>query len=447
MLECSNYESFDSSRSVTRRDASKQALPEARGDRTVSRLELACLRRLLSVAGDPPVDAVLWDSSYIAAPSGPPVARVSIRDRQTFWKVVLDPLYQFGEAYASGRLEVEGDLTAVLSTVFRSLDGARAQRPFRRWLHGWFHRPRRTTRSASRDNIHHHYDVGNDFYRLWLDDEMVYTCAYFPDATATLESAQVAKLEHVCRKLRLKPGETVLEAGCGWGSLALYMARHYDVKVCAFNISRAQLEYARERARREGLAGQVEFVEDDWRSMNQPCDVFVSVGMLEHVGPANYRRLGGVIHRCLKPHGRGLIHSIGQNRSQRLNPWIERRIFPGASAPTLREMMAVFEPYDFSVLDIENLRLHYALTLRHWLARYERAVDEVRRMYDERFVRTWRLYLAGSIAGFECGSIQLYQVAFARARSNNIPWTRAHLYTEADRWQPESRGDPWCECV
>jgi cyclopropane-fatty-acyl-phospholipid synthase len=237
-------------------------------------------------------------------------------------------------------------------------------------------------------------------------------------------------MDYVCRKLDLKPGETVVEAGCGWGSLALHMARHYEVSVRAFNISREQVRYARQRAEDEGLADRVEFVEEDYRNIDERCDAFVSVGMLEHVGLRNYATLGAVIDRCLAPgRGRGLLHFIGRNRLRPLNAWIRKRIFPGAYPPTLRQVMEeILEPWSLSVLDVENLRLHYARTLRHWLHRFEGAADEVRQMFDEPFVRAWRLYLAGSEAAFATGWLQLFQVTFARPDKDDVPWTRADLY-------------------
>jgi cyclopropane-fatty-acyl-phospholipid synthase len=237
-------------------------------------------------------------------------------------------------------------------------------------------RPRLNTLSGSKKNIHDHYDIGNEFYRLWLDDRMQYTCAYFPTPSATLEEAQTAKMDHVCRKLMLKPGETVVEAGCGWGTLALHMAKHYGVKVRSYNISHQQVISARKRAKAEGLDNVVEYIEDDYRNMTGP-DVFVSIGMLEHVGAQYYRELGKVIDRSLKEEGRGLIHSIGRNKAEPINPWIEQRIFPGSYPPTLREMMEIFEPSGFSILDVENLRLHYAKTLEHWMDRFEQAKDRI----------------------------------------------------------------------
>jgi len=188
------------------------------------------------------------------------------------------------------------------------------------------------------------------------------------------------------------------------------------------------MAFAKDRARALGIEGGVEFIEDDYRNISGHFDAFVSVGMLEHVGRDHYQELGGLIDRCLKPDGRGLIHSIGLVRPARLNAWIERRIFPGAYPPSLREMLDVLEPWGYSVLDIENLRLHYALTLAHWLRRFESAQERVTEMYDERFVRAWRLYLSGSQAAFNSGEMQLFQVLFARARSNDVPWTRAYLY-------------------
>jgi cyclopropane-fatty-acyl-phospholipid synthase len=280
------------------------------------------------------------------------------------------------------------------------------------------------------ENIHHHYDIGNDFYRLWLDRDLVYTCAYFPAPEASLEEAQQAKLDYVCRKVGLRRGETVFEAGCGWGALALHMARRYGARVRAWNISSEQVAYARARAEAEGLADRVEFVLDDYRAIEGRCDVFVSVGMLEHVGPRHYRELGAVIDRTLdRTRGRGLLHFIGRDAPAPLNVWITRRVFPGAYPPSLREAIAgVLEPFAFSVTDVENLRLHYARTLAHWLERFERRAGEVREMYDEAFVRTWRLYLAGAQASFAAGSLQLFQVTFARNGLNDVPWTRAGLY-------------------
>ncbi|HEY1283539.1 MAG TPA: cyclopropane-fatty-acyl-phospholipid synthase family protein [Steroidobacteraceae bacterium] len=385
------------------------------------------IRRLLTYVGNPPIEFVLWTGERISTVAAP-VTRVHIADRSTLFGLVKDPHIRFGDAYSEGRITVEGDLVRFIEIMYRA---SREQPKAARTLSSFLRRARvrRNTLDGSRENIHHHYDIGNDFYSLWLGDTMAYTCAYYPRPDATLDEAQLAKFEHVCRKLRLRSGESVVEAGFGWGGLALYMARHHGVKVRAFNISHEQVVYARERALREGLASQVEYVEDDYRNISGHFDAFVSVGMLEHVGVENYPTLGGVAHRVLDNNGRGLIHSIGRNRPAPLHPWITKRIFPGAYPPSLAEFMQIFEPWDFSVLDVENLRLHYAQTLIHWLELYDANAAKVRALFDEKFERMWRLYLAGSIAGFTTGALQLFQVVFAPKGNNSVPMTRAHLYT------------------
>jgi cyclopropane-fatty-acyl-phospholipid synthase len=364
-----------------------------------------------------PLGFRLWDGFEIRPADGSPIGTFVIKNRPALLGWVWDPDLYFGEAFMFGAIEIRGDLVGTLEAAFRALATAKP----RPW---WLWQSSNDERTA-RENVHHHYDLGNEFYRLWLDREMVYTCAYFPTPDVSLEDAQLAKLDLVCRKLALRPGERVVEAGCGWGSLALFMAKRYGVTVRAFNLSTEQVAYARERAEREGLDARVEFVEDDYRNMQGQYDVFVSVGMLEHVGKADYPTLGAVIDRSLLPHGRGLLHFIGRDRPAPLNPWIRRRIFPGGYPPSLREVSELMlEPQAFSVLDVENLRLHYAKTLEHWLARFNDAATQVRRIADDPFVRAWQLYLAGSQAAFLTGSMQLFQVVFARGGCNAIPWTR-----------------------
>ncbi|KPK40611.1 MAG: cyclopropane-fatty-acyl-phospholipid synthase [Gammaproteobacteria bacterium SG8_47] len=413
-------------------DGASANQPGAGDAGVVGTLDRWVATKLWEFAGRPKVEIQLWDGeTAVGERYGTGVTRLRLADRGALWTLFVDPDLNFGDLYSSGRADVEGDggLVAFLESVYLAAESGRdsiVNRLSGRVLRG---RPRSNSLTGSRDNIHHHYDIGNDFYTLWLDDAaMQYTCAYFPDPSMTLEQAQVAKLHHVCRKLQLQPGESVVEAGCGWGGLARFMAKHYGVKVRAYNISQEQVAYARERAQAEGLAGQVEYVLDDYRNVSGQFDAFVSVGMLEHVGPDHYRELGGVIDACLQPLGRGLIHSIGRNRPGMMNAWIEKRIFPGAHPPALSEMVNIFEPWNFSILDVENLRLHYAKTLEHWLQRFEQQVDVVRQRYDEAFVRAWRLYLAGSIAAFEAGSLQLFQVVFTRTHNNMLPWSRAHLY-------------------
>jgi len=389
-------------------------------------MERTLVRRLMRFAGTEDVTVLLGDDEPAPAGGSGPLSSLRIRDRGTLWKLCWDPGYWLMEGYSRGTIEIEGDLLGLLSTLKRTYSLA-PERPstLRESFQNVFRRRRGTLRQ---DNVAHHYDLGNEFYRLWLDSQLLYTCAYFESEGLSLEEAQVAKMDYVCRKLRLRPGERVIEAGCGWGALALHMARHYGAKVRAYNLSREQLAFGRERAKRENLDSQVEFVEADWSAITGECDAFVSVGMLEHVGPENFRDLGRIVSRSLSPTGRGLIHSIGQNTVEPLSRWIEERIFPGAQPPTLQQMMDLFSPYNLSVLDVENLRPHYALTIGHWLDRFERSAAAVSEMFDERFVRMWRMYLASSRSAFEVGSLQLYQVLFAPIGSLFLPRTRHELY-------------------
>jgi cyclopropane-fatty-acyl-phospholipid synthase len=388
------------------------------------------LRRLMDFIGQPPLSLVLWDGSSVAPQGAAVIANIFIHDRGALRKLVSNPAFEFGEMYSSGRIDVDGDLAECLAVIYRALREAGHTGDLRDLLLKGFAKHPHSDQAKARENIHHHYDIGNDFYRLWLDEQLVYTCAYFTAPDITLEQAQTAKLEYVCRKLQLTPGQRVVEAGCGWGALALHMARHYGVTVKAYNLSSEQIAFARQRARREQLDECVEFIEDDGRNIEGEFDAFVSVGMLEHIGVDGYSALGDVIERVLSDDGRGLIHCIGRDRPGPLNSWIQRRIFPGAYPPSISEMMVLFEPNGFSVLDIENLRLHYARTLQHWLQRYEEHSAQVEELFDDTFVRLWRLYLAGSLAAFNTGTLQLFQVLFNRSGNNAVPWTRDYLYRE-----------------
>ena len=382
--------------------------------------------RIADSMGNPPVRLVLWDGSVPYAPDEA-VGSIRFNDRAGFWRSVWSPELGMGDAFSTGSLSVDGDLIDVLYHCIAGIEVA-GHKNFKRSLSGRLPLPDANTLSGSARHVAHHYDLGNDFYRLWLDDEMVYTCAYYPTPEATLEQAQVAKMDHVARKLCLKPGMLVVEAGCGWGALAVHMARNYGVKVRAFNISKEQLAFARERADMLGMSTQVEFVEDDYRNVSGACDAFVSVGMLEHVGLDNYRELGAVIKRTLAPHGHALVHSVGRATPTPVNAWLEKRIFPGSYPPAISEMMSIFEPNALVVCDLENLRLHYAKTLTDWLERFDTHVDDIRAMYDDTFVRAWRLYLAGCAASFKASSLQLFQVVVTHPRFNNVPVNRAHLY-------------------
>ena len=239
--------------------------------------------------------------------------------------------------------------------------------------------------------------------------------------------------------MRLQPGETVAEAGCGWGALALYIgAALWRSGEGLQYLPQADFPCAAARAG-EKLSDLVEFIEDDYRNLTGSFDAFVSVGMLEHAGRENYAEVGAVIHRTIGDRGRGLLHFIGRSQEGQFSRWIRKRIFPGAHVPPLREALQIFEPYGYFVEDVENLRPHYARTLEHWPDRFEKSSAKITAMYDAQFERAWRLYLAGSIAGFRAGTLQLFSGDFLGAKCGNVPWTRADLYRERrenSAWTP-----------
>lgn len=402
---------------------------ETRVDREPHSYERWLIAKLLRMTGSPPIRFQLWNGELVEPEGTSAKFTIRLNDHKALLTLVTNPNLAFGDLYSAGRLQVDGDLPDLMEALYRSIHQVRQQWP--KWLEALWrdHNPRSTGLSEARENIHHHYDLGNDFYRLWLDNaEMQYTCAYFESCDITLEQAQLAKLEHVCRKLRLKPGMTVAEAGCGWGGLSRYMAREYGVKVHAYNISREQLAYARAEAKRQNLDHLIEYIEDDYRNIDGQYDAFVSIGMLEHVGKAHFPAMSELIRRVLKPNGLALLHSIGRNSPMLMNAWIEKRIFPGAYPPSISEFMGICEKGEFSVLDVENLRLHYVQTLDHWIERFQSHREQVTDMYDEHFARAWEMYLAGSIAAFRAGSLQLFQVVFTHGDNNELPQNRRDLY-------------------
>lgn len=284
--------------------------------------------------------------------------------------------------------------------------------------------------------IAHHYDVSNEFYALFLDPLMVYTCAYYRDPDGKLEQAQTDKLDLVCRKLRLQPGETLLDIGCGWGSLAIWAAGHYGVRAHGVTLSRAQADHAAERIRREGLEGRCLVEHRDFRDLPSGViyDKIAAVGVIEHVGIPNYPAFFGRVRSMLKDGGLYLNHGITHEfhwRPTSQTEFLYRHVFPNGDLAGLTETLTEMERARFEILDVEGLRLHYARTCRQWVERLTARADEARAIVGERIYRTWLLYLTCSVVAFEAGSIGLYQVLLRKqgdATGGTTPRTREPLY-------------------
>ncbi len=284
--------------------------------------------------------------------------------------------------------------------------------------------------------IAHHYDVSNDFYALVLDPLMVYTCAYYREADGKLEQAQQDKLDLVCRKLRLRPGETMLDVGCGWGSLAMWAVQHYGVRAHGVTLSRAQADWAEQRIKREGIEGRCLVEYRDWRDLPADAryDKIAAIGIIEHVGIPNYPAFFGRLRSMLNDGGlylnHGIHHEFHWKRTSQTE-FLLRHVFPNGDLSGFTETVTEMERAGWEVLDAENLRLHYARTCRHWVERLRARADEARAIVGERTYRTWLLYLTCSAVAFEAGSIGLYQVLVRKQwdrASGTAPTTREDLY-------------------
>jgi cyclopropane-fatty-acyl-phospholipid synthase len=393
------------------------------------------LQRLIDRLDFPtPFRVILPSGGEIAHGLGRPAFTIRLKSPRAVRDILLRSSLGFGEAYTRGEIDVDGDLEALVRLSFHIRERVSRGGLVERVRYALDAAGRRNSPRGSRRNIAAHYDLANDFYELWLDREaMQYTCAYFETPDDTLEAAQRRKMDRVCAKLDLRPGDHVVEAGGGWGGLALHMASVWGARVTSFNISAAQVEFARAKASRMGIGeDRLRYVQDDYRHIERhvaACDKFASICMLEHVGRESHAAFAGLVGRLLKPKGLGMIQFISRTRPARhANPWLEAHVFPGYYNPSLGEFVRAVEAQaPLQVIDVENMRYHYALTLRHWLQRLEASADVVRARWGEATLRTFRLYLSGGIADFEQGEGTLvYQALLSKGGDNAAPLNRRH---------------------
>lgn len=397
---------------------------------------LARLIESVRALGGQPLDVELPDGSRLSFGDAP-CALLRIKDPAALALMRHADLDTLGSAFVEGRIDIEGDMLAAARAA-----AALAQAQGRGT----------NARGAAPDDAHpsvqdaadiaFHYDVGNAFYRLWLDAQWVYSCAYFENADATLDEAQRAKLDYICRKLRLTEGERFLDVGCGWGALVLHAARHYGVQATGITLSRQQLERAQQRVAEEGLAGRVEVLLLDYRDLPArfgpaSFDKVSSVGMFEHVGLRQLPVYFAVMAHVLRDRGLFLNHGITSSDIDNrpvgggASEFIERFVFPHGELPHLTLAVGEMSRAGFEIADVESLRPHYALTLAHWSQRLNAVLDEARRVVPEKTLRVWQAYLAGCAVGFEQGWMNVYQLLGSRqidAGATALPLTRASLY-------------------
>jgi cyclopropane-fatty-acyl-phospholipid synthase len=377
-------------------------------------------------------------------PGGGPSLTVRVTDRKTLFDIARNPRLAAGEAYMDGRLIIEDgtilDLMRLLVGANRWEDKTPGRGALNKGKKTWKALFRRNPAKASRRNVAHHYDIGNDLYRLFLDKDLQYSCAYFTDPANSLEQAQSDKKAHIAAKLYLKPGQRVLDIGCGWGGTALCLNRIADVDVLGVTLSEEQLKVARQRAEEAGVSDRVTFELVDYRSVEGRFDRIVSIGMFEHVGAAHYDEFFAKCRSLLADDGVMLLHTIGKfGKASTPDPFTDKYIFPGYHLPSLSQMSAASEKARLIASDVETLRLHYAYTLSAWLERTEAAKDKIVAMYDERFFRMWQFYLAGGIVGFESGTMCNYQIQYIRDR-NAVPITRDYMAEAEAKYRKSSAG-------
>ncbi len=377
---------------------------------------------------------------------GEPKVTVRLADGAPDRALSFNPWLKVGEAYMDGKLVIEqGSLYDLIDIGMANVGGIQKAR----WqglvtgfhtLARWWHQ--NNPIGLARQHVAHHYDMSRRLFELFLDESMQYSCGYFWKPGISLAEAQAAKMRHIASKLLLEPGQRVLDIGCGWGGLAIYLAKQCGVEVVGITLSREQHELATQRAKDAGVDKQVKFKLQDYRLETGSYDRIVSVGMFEHVGVKHYREYFATVERVLKPKGVGLLHAIGRRDGPGFtNPWLRNYIFPGGYSPALSEVVPVVEKTSLWIADIEVLRLHYADTLRCWRDNFNRHRAEIARIYDERFCRMWEFYLIGSELSFRHSYNMVWQMQLARD-VNAAPLTRDYMVDwerEAGRPKRSSR--------
>ncbi len=366
--------------------------------------------------------------------SGEPSAEVIIEREGVIRRLIVDPEMAFGEAYMDGDWRPgPGGLLAIFRLYFANAESASATWLYRLIGTGIQHFREANSKLSAQHNIQKHYDIDSELFREFLDPDMQYSCGYFQHDDTSLADAQRAKCAHIGRKLCLSPGERVLDIGCGWGGLALYLAETYDVEVVGLTLADDQFQMARERAENEGVAGKVTFYKEDYRGLEGDAfDAVVSVGMFEHVGRPQYQTFFDQVRHLLKPGGRSLIHTIGRNGppTPMNRNWITKYIFPGGYIPSLSEITPCIENAGLGTADIEVLRRHYARTLSCWNANFQDRRDVFADRLGERFCKMWEFYLQSCEAVFRWGDLVVFQIQLSR-ENDAVPVTRDYLYDDA----------------
>ncbi|HEX9025051.1 MAG TPA: cyclopropane-fatty-acyl-phospholipid synthase family protein [Clostridium sp.] len=371
-----------------------------------------------------------WDGEVVNYGEGKSKFEITFNEPISKAYILSDPSLALGEGYMTKKIEIVGSIQDVITSIYNTKESFLGNSS--KYAH--MIKKISNTLKKSKENIEHHYDIGNDFYKLWLDESMTYSCAYFKNPNDSLYQAQENKVKHILKKLALKEGQTLLDIGCGWGELIINAAKKYKVKAMGITLSSEQFTRVNERIKEEGLSNLVEVQLIDYRELkNRKFDRIVSIGMIEHVGKDHLNEYFSKVNSLLTEGGLSMVHcitGIEECESGGTNSWIDKYIFPGGYIPSVRELVSHIESEKFHLIDIESLRRHYGRTLDYWAKNFENVLPELRKTKDETFLRMWRLYLNACAAFFYCGNIDLHQILFTKEINNDLPWTREYVYND-----------------
>ncbi|MGX7329378.1 SAM-dependent methyltransferase [uncultured Enterococcus sp.] len=386
-------------------------------------LEKELYKKLFSESFSLPVAVNYWDntSERYGNLEGEPEITITFNEIIPIKEITKNASLTLGEAYMDKKIEIDGSIQALVTDAYRQANSFLRSKSYIKWL------PKlaRHTKKQNKEDIHSHYDLGNEFYELWLDKTLTYSCAYFQTPEDTLEQAQMNKVRHILNKLFIKEGDSLLDIGCGWGTLMFTAIKEYGVHATGITLSEEQYRFITDKIKAEGLEDQCTVLLKDYREVkNMEFDHITSVGMFEHVGEDSLEEYFAVVKRLLKPKGTALIHGISRQQGGATNAWINQYIFPGGYIPGVAELANHMQTNDLQLIDLESLRRDYQLTLEHWAHNFHEVKEQVLQVADERFYRMWDLYLQACAASFEASNIDVVQYLLVHPGNNSIPMHR-----------------------
>ncbi|XIF19471.1 MAG: class I SAM-dependent methyltransferase [Acetilactobacillus jinshanensis] len=384
-------------------------------------------KKLVKTSFDIPLRVKFWDGSVKEYGNGDPQITLIFNRKIPIKSVLTNSSMALGEAYMNGDIDIKGSIEDLIYSAYPKrtsfLDN---RKKYVKYLPTFSH-----SKKASVKDIQHHYDIGNDFYELWLDKTMTYSSAYFEHPDDSLTQAQLNKVDYILRKLDPKPGRTFLDIGCGWGTLMLTAAKKYNLKVAGITLSQEQYDYVEKKIKEDGLQDRAKVELKDYRDIgkNEQYDYVTSIGMFEHVGKKNLGEYFNLVSQYLKPNGRALINGVTRQQGGGTNGWIDKWIFPGGYVPSLTENLNHIIDNGMQIYDLESCRRQYQWTLEAWDHNFKQHLPEIKKMFDEKFIRMWDLYLQSCAGGFKAGNIDDFQYLIFKGPSGyNLPMTRDYMY-------------------